>query len=150
MSALGKISGGEPMLAVNLGTRGVPEAIELLEYANHPGGTELSERRAAAGARRPFLHAAALIDDAGELTVFAVNRSRHEALPLNVELRGLDHLSTVLDHSVLADEDPDAQNTLQDPERVAPRSIEGTAFDAGTRTLTATLPPLSWNVIRLG
>ena len=30
-------------MAVNLGTRGLPEAIELLEYANHPQGTELSD-----------------------------------------------------------------------------------------------------------
>ncbi|MFC9290414.1 alpha-N-arabinofuranosidase, partial [Streptomyces sp. NPDC057052] len=29
----------EPMMAVNLGTRGVAEALELQEYANHPSGT---------------------------------------------------------------------------------------------------------------
>ncbi|WP_049580648.1 alpha-N-arabinofuranosidase [Streptomyces sp. SBT349] len=46
--------GGEPMLAINLGTRGVAEAIELQEYANHPGGTELSERRIAHGDKDPF------------------------------------------------------------------------------------------------
>ncbi len=34
-----------PMLAVNLGTRGVQEACDLLEYANHPGGTRLSDLR---------------------------------------------------------------------------------------------------------
>ena len=31
----------EPMMAVNLGTRGVQEAVDLLEYCNHPGGTVL-------------------------------------------------------------------------------------------------------------
>src|SRR3954454_20507026 len=36
-------AGVEPMLAVNLGTRGVAEAAELVEYCNHPGGTELSD-----------------------------------------------------------------------------------------------------------
>lgn len=46
--------GSELMLAVNLGTRGVAEAIELLEYANLPGGTELSERRRANGKDEPF------------------------------------------------------------------------------------------------
>ncbi|WP_308796530.1 arabinosylfuranosidase ArfA [Agromyces silvae] len=46
--------GSELMLAVNLGTRGVAEAIELLEYSNIPGGTELSERRIANGRREPF------------------------------------------------------------------------------------------------
>ncbi|MEU8704954.1 alpha-N-arabinofuranosidase [Streptomyces sp. NPDC048565] len=44
----------EPMLAVNLGTRGVQEAIRLQEYANHPSGTELSDRRAAHGDQDPF------------------------------------------------------------------------------------------------
>ena len=46
--------GSELMLAVNLGTRGTPEALELLEYANIPAGSELSERRAANGRARPF------------------------------------------------------------------------------------------------
>ncbi|WP_067965054.1 arabinosylfuranosidase ArfA [Nocardiopsis trehalosi] len=45
--------GIEPMMAVNLGTRGVQEALDLLEYANHPGGTELSDRRAAHGHPEP-------------------------------------------------------------------------------------------------
>ena len=44
----------EPMMAVNLGTRGVQEAIELQEYANHPAGTELSDRRIAHGDKDPF------------------------------------------------------------------------------------------------
>src|SRR3954468_6040614 len=44
----------EPMLAVNLGTRGVQEAADLVEYANHPGGTELSDRRVKNGAPDPF------------------------------------------------------------------------------------------------
>jgi alpha-N-arabinofuranosidase len=47
-------AGVEPMLAVNLGTRGVQEAADLVEYANHPGGTELSDRRAKNGAAEPF------------------------------------------------------------------------------------------------
>ena len=47
-------AGVEPMLAVNLGTRGVQEAADLVEYANHPGGTELSDRRAKNGAVDPF------------------------------------------------------------------------------------------------
>jgi len=46
-------AGVEPMLAVNLGTRGVQEALDLLEYANHPAGTELSDRRVANGSPQP-------------------------------------------------------------------------------------------------
>ncbi len=43
----------EPIMAVNLGTRGMAEALELLEYANHPHGTELSDRRIEHGAKEP-------------------------------------------------------------------------------------------------
>jgi alpha-N-arabinofuranosidase len=45
--------GIEPMLAVNLGTAGVREAVALLEYCNIPGGTEWSELRRAHGAASP-------------------------------------------------------------------------------------------------
>ncbi|MGV8908938.1 MAG: alpha-N-arabinofuranosidase [Propionicimonas sp.] len=48
-----KLAGCELMLAVNLGTRGVQEALDLLEYANHPGGTQLSDARAANGSPQP-------------------------------------------------------------------------------------------------
>ena len=44
----------ELMLAVNLGTRGVAEALELLEYANVRAGSTLSEQRRANGAVEPF------------------------------------------------------------------------------------------------
>ena len=43
-------AGVEPMMAINLGTRGVQEALDLLEYANHPGGTALSDLREQHGA----------------------------------------------------------------------------------------------------
>jgi alpha-N-arabinofuranosidase len=46
--------GSELMLAVNLGTRGVLEALDLLEYANIRSGTTLSGRRALNGRAEPF------------------------------------------------------------------------------------------------
>ncbi|MDN4479951.1 alpha-N-arabinofuranosidase [Demequina muriae] len=46
--------GSELMLAVNLGTRGVQEALDLLEYCRIRGGTELSEARRAHGRDEPF------------------------------------------------------------------------------------------------
>src|SRR5690606_7215089 len=51
--AWARTAGVEPMMAVNLGTRGLQEALDLLEYANHPGGTHLSDLRVAHGAREP-------------------------------------------------------------------------------------------------
>ncbi|HET9871211.1 MAG TPA: alpha-N-arabinofuranosidase [Propionibacteriaceae bacterium] len=44
----------EVMMAVNLGTRGLQEACDLLEYTNHRGGTYWSDRRIANGAKEPF------------------------------------------------------------------------------------------------
>jgi alpha-N-arabinofuranosidase len=44
----------EPIMAVNLGTRGVAEALDLVEYVNHPVGTTLSELRRTNGAADPY------------------------------------------------------------------------------------------------
>lgn len=45
--------GGELMYAVNLGTRGVLEALDVLEYANHRSGTHWSDQRVANGHPEP-------------------------------------------------------------------------------------------------
>ncbi len=44
----------EMMLAVNLGSRGLDEARNFLEYTNHPGGSEWSDKRIANGRKEPF------------------------------------------------------------------------------------------------
>jgi alpha-N-arabinofuranosidase len=46
-------AGVEAMMAVNLGTRGVQEALDLHEYATHPAGTALSDLRVANGTAEP-------------------------------------------------------------------------------------------------
>ncbi|MBT1180326.1 alpha-N-arabinofuranosidase [Bifidobacterium vespertilionis] len=51
---LKKTGDNELMEAVNLGTRGLQEALDLLEYANIPGGTKLSDERRTNGAEDPF------------------------------------------------------------------------------------------------
>lgn len=48
-----KRTDSELMLAVNLGTRGIEAALGLLEYANHPSGTALSDQRIANGSPEP-------------------------------------------------------------------------------------------------
>jgi alpha-N-arabinofuranosidase len=47
-------AGVEPMIAVNLGTRGADAAANLVEYCNVPGGTAWSDRRRANGAEAPY------------------------------------------------------------------------------------------------
>jgi len=49
-----KKSNTEPMYSINLGTRGVQEAQDVVEYANHPGGTKLSDLRRSHGAEEPY------------------------------------------------------------------------------------------------
>jgi alpha-N-arabinofuranosidase len=46
-------AGIEPMLAINLGTKGPDDARALVEYCNHPGGTEYSDLRIAHGYKAP-------------------------------------------------------------------------------------------------
>ncbi len=49
-----KLADVEPMMAINLGTRGTLEALDLLEYSNVPSGSTLADRRIANGATDPF------------------------------------------------------------------------------------------------
>lgn len=48
-----KKTGTTPMMAVNLGTRGVDDARNLLEYCNFPGGTYYSDLRISHGYKQP-------------------------------------------------------------------------------------------------
>lgn len=57
-------------------------------------------------------------------------------------------VADVIEHCVLADGDPDAKNTLAEPERVVSRRVE-VALAEASGDLRASSPPLSWNVIRL-
>ena len=52
-SWVGKL-GTDLMLAVNLGTRGTAEALDLIEYANGAPGSTLADRRVANGRAEPF------------------------------------------------------------------------------------------------
>lgn len=49
-----KRAGAEPMMAINLGTRGIEAALDLLEYCNHPSGTYLSDLRVKHGYKEPY------------------------------------------------------------------------------------------------
>ena len=49
-----KKAGAAPMYAVNLGTRGADAARNIVEYANHPGGTYWSDLRKKNGAQEPL------------------------------------------------------------------------------------------------
>lgn len=49
-----KKAGVEPIFTVNLGTRGIEEALQYLEYCNFPSGTQYSELRKSHGVEEPY------------------------------------------------------------------------------------------------
>ncbi len=95
----------------------------------------------------PYLKLAAVHDEqAGALTLFALNRSLDQTMPLRVSAQGFDGLA--LEQAVqLHDADLAAVNSQAEPERVKPSELAGVhTRDDG---VLATLLPASWNVIRL-
>jgi alpha-N-arabinofuranosidase len=95
----------------------------------------------------PVLDVVALRDEeTGALTVFAVNRDQRQDLTLDIDLRALPGLGAG-EHIAIHDQNPDAVNTMADPERVTPKRLDDVKVDDGHAT--AVLPALSWNMIRL-
>jgi alpha-N-arabinofuranosidase len=95
----------------------------------------------------PYLECVGVLDAETEaITVFAVNR--HLTEPMELNSRGIDLREyQVLEHLILNDGELEACNTVEQPERVKPRSNGNAAILEGK--LTALLEPHSWNVMRL-
>jgi len=86
-------------------------------------------------------------DESGEITVFAVNRNQQQDSVLSMELRGIVHKYQVAEHIVLRNDDMYACNTADKPNNITPEYLSGAEYE--DIALTAKLPKLSWNVIRL-
>jgi alpha-N-arabinofuranosidase len=104
----------------------------------------------------PVLDAVAVLaDHAGgeqdqELTVFAVNRDQHQPCPVVIDLRALPSFR-VARHTYLGDDDADAANSQDAPDRVVPRTAAGSGgIPVTDGVLRLNLPPLSWNMVRIG
>jgi alpha-N-arabinofuranosidase len=95
----------------------------------------------------PYLEAVATWDEANQgVTLFAVNRDLEAALPLEGDVRAFPGCR-VIEHTTLTHDDLKATNTANQPDNVTPRANGDALISDGQ--LTATLPPASWNVIRL-
>lgn len=95
----------------------------------------------------PVVDATAVHDEeTGTLTLFAVNRDQHEPLALDVDVRSLPNLTTG-EHTALFDDDPDATNSADRPDRVTPTRLADVRASEGT--VTVVLPALSWNMLSL-
>jgi alpha-N-arabinofuranosidase len=94
----------------------------------------------------PVLDTVAVHDEASdELAVFAVNRSA-EALPLDLDLRGMPAMVGIAHASLAVGAQPSATNTEADPDRVTPRDLRTPTLDGGRCSVQ--LPAVSWNLLR--
>ena len=93
----------------------------------------------------PYLKLAATHVE-GTLTLFALNRHLDEPMEMRMTARGFGDLSLERGHS-LHDTDLDAANTIDTPDRVQPKALEG--IEVAGNCLVATLPRASWTVLRL-
>ena len=91
----------------------------------------------------PVVDAAAVLNEDGGVTIFAVNRDLKEDVALDCDLRSFGDLH-VVSHTVLHHDDMKAINTESNPNEVKP--VEVGAPKPGEAVL---LPAASWNVIRL-
>ncbi|WP_328592589.1 alpha-L-arabinofuranosidase C-terminal domain-containing protein [Paenibacillus cymbidii] len=78
--------------------------------------------------------------------VFAVNRSETDTLLLDADIRSFAG-GRVISHIVYESGDRDARNTEARPNAAVPHERGGAACEDGL--LRASLPKLSWNVIRV-
>ena len=85
----------------------------------------------------PYVTAAATETEAGEITVFAVNRSLEDSA--EIDGTGFDGMKLV-SHTVLTCDDMKAVNSYEDPEHIVPAELPVTD--------KIVLPAHSWNVLR--
>lgn len=95
----------------------------------------------------PLLESIATInEESDDLVIFAVNRDQFQSLILEAELRGFENYR-LIEHIVLESNDPKAINDANQPDRVKPHRNGNAAVNGSF--INASLPKLSWNVIRL-
>ena len=85
----------------------------------------------------PYVTAAATENEAGEITVFALNRSLEDSA--EIEGNGFDGMK-LISHTVLNCDDMKAVNSYEDPEHIVPAELPVTD--------KILLPAHSWNVLR--
>ncbi|MNW39253.1 Intracellular exo-alpha-(1-_5)-L-arabinofuranosidase [compost metagenome] len=95
----------------------------------------------------PMLDSAVVYnEEKNELVIFAVNKSVEDALLLECDVRGFQNYQ-VVQHTVLENDDLKTVNTAKQPNAVMPHDNGDASLRDGW--VQATLPKLSWNVIRL-
>ena len=93
----------------------------------------------------PFIDAAAVLDDEGNVNLFCVNRDMQEDYELEIDLRSFSQLN-LAKHILLHHEDVKAVNTEANPMNVSPATGPGGKIE--DKKASIRIPALSWNVIR--
>ena len=94
----------------------------------------------------PYVDEAVVYHEAAqELVLFAVNRCEEEAAEVSLQIQDFGGLQ-LIQHTALYSDDKKATNA-EDHHRVHPRPVEGSRIEGDT--LYASLPPLSWNMLRI-
>ena len=98
----------------------------------------------------PYLEAVAVHNqERNEVSIFAVNRNLESAINLEAEIAGFGNINLV-EHRTLCKNNLYATNSAME-ERVKPAILTGGKLEAraGSAVLEVSLPPASWNVLRL-
>lgn len=93
-----------------------------------------------------YLKLAAVANESGGLTLFALNRDIEQEMTVSVVARGFGALAAA-EATVLTDSDLKAANTKSAPDRVKPTKLGGVA--AGREVVRLELPPASFSVVEL-
>ncbi|HTR13968.1 MAG TPA: alpha-N-arabinofuranosidase [Roseiarcus sp.] len=93
-----------------------------------------------------YLKLAAVANEGGGLTLFALNRDVEQEMTVSVNARGFGRL-VVAEATVLTDSDLKAANSKGAPDRVKPIKLSGVAV--GNETVRIELPPAAWSVVHL-
>ncbi|MET0132667.1 MAG: alpha-L-arabinofuranosidase C-terminal domain-containing protein, partial [Kibdelosporangium sp.] len=94
----------------------------------------------------PLVDAVATHDPAdGRTAVFAVNRHQTDPVELRIATAAFGEVE-VTEAWTVHETDPAAANTMQEPDRVLPRSHPAEVTDGTVRLV---LPPVSWSAVRL-
>ena len=94
----------------------------------------------------PFLKLAAVANEGGGLSLFALNRDLKQEMTVTIDARSFGQLS-VAEAQLLHDGDLKAVNSKTDPERIKPTPLKGAPVEGSSVRLE--LPPASWSVVTL-
>jgi alpha-N-arabinofuranosidase len=89
---------------------------------------------------------ATLDDDSGPASIFLVNRRRDASTTVSINVNSLGPVR-LAESVTLADDDPNATNTLEHQQRVAPAPNRSAFIENGV--LTVDLPAISWTALQL-